>query len=98
MIDTTQLNNEEQNFLIWLLNHSNRPVPIVTSKTLSFQNRTFVENLLTHILDTYDYEDAKGRPDDWIGCIYRLNGMTASFTIKDSDISRIQRILQKWTE
>ena len=98
MIDTTQLNNEEQNFLIWLLNHSNRPVPIVTPKTLSFQNRTFVENLLTHILDTYDYEDAKGRPDDWIGCIYRLNGMTASFTINDSDISRIQGILKKWTE
>ncbi len=56
MIDTTQLNNEEQNFLIWLLNHSNRPVPIVTSKTLSFQNRTFVENLLNYLLDTRDEE------------------------------------------
>ena len=98
MIDTTQLNNEEQEFLIWLLNHSNRPVPIVTPQTLSFQNRTFVENLLTHILDTYDYEDAKGRPDDWIGCIYRLNGMTSSFSINDNNINMIQEILKKWTD
>ena len=56
MIDTTQLNNEEQEFLIWLLNHSNRPVPIVTPQTLSFQNRTFVENLLNYLLDTRDDE------------------------------------------
>ena len=62
MIDTTQLNNEEQEFLVYLLNTSNRPVPIVTRETLPFQNRTFVENLLTHILDTYDYEEAKGKP------------------------------------
>ena len=98
MIDTTQLNNEEQEFLIWLLNHSNRPVPIVTPQTLSFQNRTFVENLLTHILDTYDYEEAKGKPDDWIGCIYRLNGMTSSFSISDNNINMIQEILKKWTD
>ena len=56
MIDTTQLNNEEQEFLIWLLNHSNRPVPIVTPQTLSFQNRTFVENLLNYVVDTNDDE------------------------------------------
>ena len=98
MIDTTQLNNEEQEFLVYLLNTSNRPVPIVTLETLPFQNRTFVENLLTHILDTYDYEDAKGKPDDWIGCIYRLNGMTSSFSINDNNINMIQEILKKWTD
>ena len=98
MIDTTQLNNEEQEFLVYLLNTSNRPVPIVTLETLPFQNRTFVENLLTHILDTYDYEEAKGKPDDWIGCIYRLNGMTSSFSINDNNINMIQEILKKWTD
>ena len=56
MIDTTQLNNEEQEFLVYLLNTSNRPVPIVTPKTLSFQNRTFVENLLNYVVDTNDDE------------------------------------------
>ena len=56
MIDTTQLNNEEQEFLVYLLNTSNRPVPIVTLETLPFQNRTFVENLLNYLLDTRDNE------------------------------------------
>ena len=56
MIDTTQLNNEEQKFLIYLLNTSNRPVPIVTLETLPFQNRTFVENLLNYVVDTNDAE------------------------------------------
>ena len=56
MIDTTQLNNEEQEFLVYLLNTSNRPVPIVTRETLHFQNRTFVENLLNYLLDTRDDE------------------------------------------
>ena len=56
MIDTTQLNNEEQEFLVYLLNTSNRPVPIVTIETLPFQNRTFVENLLNYLLDTRDDE------------------------------------------
>ena len=56
MIDTTQLNNEEQEFLVYLLNTSNRPVPIVTLETLPFQNRTFVENLLNYLLDTRDDE------------------------------------------
>ena len=56
MIDTTQLNNEEQKFLIYLLNTSNRPVPIVTLETLPFQNRTFVENLLNYVVKTNDDE------------------------------------------
>ena len=56
MIDTTQLNNEEQEFLVYLLNTSNRPVPIVTLETLPFQNRTFVENLLNYVVDTNDNE------------------------------------------
>ena len=56
MIDTTQLNNEEQEFLVYLLNTSNRPVPIVTIETLPFQNRTFVENLLNYVVDTNDDE------------------------------------------
>ena len=56
MIDTTQLNNEEQEFLVYLLNTSNRPVPIVTLETLPFQNRTFVENLLNYVVDTNDDE------------------------------------------
>tara|TARA_B100000131_G_scaffold208390_1_gene200468 strand:- start:266 stop:496 length:231 start_codon:yes stop_codon:yes gene_type:complete len=56
MIDTTQLNNEEQEFLVYLLNTSNRPVPIVTRETLPFQNRTFVENLLNYVVDTNDDE------------------------------------------
>ena len=99
MIDTTQLNNDEINFLVYLCNTSqSRLVPIVTPENLPFQNRTFVENLLTHILDTYDYEEAKGKPDDWIGCIYRLNGMTSSFSINDNNINMIQEILKKWTD
>ena len=56
MIDTTQLNNEEQEFLVYLLNTSNRSVPIVTIETLPFQNRTFVENLLNYVVDTNDNE------------------------------------------
>ena len=56
MIDTTQLNNDEREFLVYLLNTSNRPVPIVTLETLPFQNRTFVENLLNYLLDTKDNE------------------------------------------
>ena len=56
MIDTTQLNNEEQEFLVYLLNTSNRPVPIVTLETLPFQNRTFVENLLNYVVKTNDDE------------------------------------------
>ena len=56
MIDTTQLNNEEQEFLVYLLNTSNRPVPIVTRETLPFQNRTFVENLLNYMVETNDDE------------------------------------------
>ena len=56
MIDTTQLNNEEQEFLVYLLNTSNRPVPIVTLETLPFQNRTFVENLLNYMVETNDDE------------------------------------------
>ena len=56
MIDTTQLNNEEQEFLVYLLNTSNRPVPIVTIETLPFQNRTFVENLLNYVVKTNDDE------------------------------------------
>ena len=56
MIDTTQLNNEEQEFLVYLLNTSNRPVPIVSLETLPFQNRTFVENLLNYMVETNDDE------------------------------------------
>ena len=57
MIDTTQLNNHEINFLVYLCNTSqNRLVPIVTTENLSFQNRTFVENLLNYLLDTRDDE------------------------------------------
>ena len=57
MIDTTQLNNDEINFLVYLCNTSqNRLVPIVTTENLSFQNRTFVENLLNYLLDTRDDE------------------------------------------
>ena len=56
MIDTTQLNNEEQEILVYLLNTSNRPVPIVTRETLPFQNRTFVENLLNYMVETNDDE------------------------------------------
>ena len=56
MIDTTQLNNEEQEFLVYLLNTSNRPVPIVTRETLPFQNRNFVENLLNYMVETNDDE------------------------------------------
>ena len=56
MIDTTHLNNEEQEFLVYLLNTSNRPVPIVTLETLPFQNRTFVENLLNYMVETNDDE------------------------------------------
>ena len=66
MIDTTQLNNEEQEFLVYLLNTSNRPVPIVTIETLPFQNRTFVENLLNYLLDTRDDE---GLTDDGVKLI-----------------------------
>ncbi len=57
MIDTTQLNNEEIKFLVYLCNTSqSRLVPIVTTENLSFQNRTFVENLLNYLLDTRDDE------------------------------------------
>ena len=63
MIDTTQLNNEEQKFLIYLLNTSNRAVPIVTTDNLPFQNRTFVEKLLNYLLDTRDDE---GLTDDGV--------------------------------
>ena len=57
MIDTTQLNNDEINFLVYLCNTSqSRLVPIVTTEYLSFQNRTFVENLLNYLLDTRDDE------------------------------------------
>ena len=57
MIDTTQLNNDEIKFLVYLCNTSqSRLVPIVTSENLSFQNRTFVENLLNYLLDTRDDE------------------------------------------
>ena len=57
MIDTTQLNNDEINFLVYLCNTSqSRLVPIVTTENLSFQNRTFVENLLNYLLDTRDDE------------------------------------------
>ena len=57
MIDTTQLNNDEINFLVYLCNTSqNRLVPIVTTENLSFQNRTFVENLLNYLLDRRDDE------------------------------------------
>ena len=57
MIDTTQLNNDEIKFLVYLCNTSqSRLVPIVTSENLSFQNRTFVENLLNYLLDTRDEE------------------------------------------
>ena len=66
MIDTTQLNNEEQEFLVYLLNTSNRPVPIVTRETLPFQNRTFVENLLNYLLDT---KDTEGLTDEGIKLI-----------------------------
>ena len=66
MIDTTQLNNEEQEFLVYLLNTSNRPVPIVTLETLPFQNRTFVENLLNYLLDT---KDTEGLTDEGIKLI-----------------------------
>ena len=97
MIDITQLNDTEQRLLIWLLNHSDRPVPITTIENLPFQDRTFVENLLKHFLDTFDYEDAKGRPDDWIGDVYRMNGMTSSFSINNKTIKLIRVILDKWT-
>ena len=57
MIDTTQLNNDEIKFLVYLCNTSqSRLVPIVTTENLSFQNRTFVENLLNYLLDTRDDE------------------------------------------
>ena len=57
MIDTTQLNKDEIKFLVYLCNTSqNRLVPIVTTENLSFQNRTFVENLLNYLLDTRDDE------------------------------------------
>ena len=57
MIDTTQLNNEEIKFLVNICNTSqSRLVPIVTTENLSFQNRTFVENLLNYLLDTRDDE------------------------------------------
>ena len=57
MIDTTQLNNDEINFLVYLCNTSqSRLVPIVTTENLSFQNRTFVENLLNYVVDTNDDE------------------------------------------
>ena len=104
MIDITQLNDIEQRLLIWLLNHSDRPVPITTIENLPFQDRTFVENLLKHFLDTFDYEDAKGRPtgnddpnDDWLGEVYRMNGMTSSFSINNKTIKLIRVILDKWT-
>ena len=67
MIDTTQLNNDEINFLVYLCNTSqNRLVPIVTTETLSFQNRTFVENLLNYLLDT---KDTEGLTDEGIKLI-----------------------------
>ena len=56
MIDTTQLNNDEIKFLVYLLNTSNRAVPIVTTKNLPFQNRTFVEDLLNYLIETNDDE------------------------------------------
>jgi len=57
MIDTTQLNDDEIKFLVYLCNTSqSRLVPIVTTENLSFQNRTFVENLLNYLLDTRDDE------------------------------------------
>ena len=57
MIDTTQLNNDEIKFLVYLCNTSqSRLVPIVTPENLPFQNRTFVENLLNYLLDTRDDE------------------------------------------
>ena len=56
MINTTQLNNDEKKFLVYLLNTSNRAVPIVTTDNLPFQNRTFVENLLNYVVDTNDNE------------------------------------------
>jgi len=67
MIDTTQLNNDEQKFLVYLLNTSNRSVPIVTLDTLPFQNRTFVENLLNYVLNTND--DTRLVTDDGIKMI-----------------------------
>ena len=67
MIDTTQLNIDEQKFLVYLLNTSNRSVPIVTLDTLSFQNRTFVENLLNYVLNTND--DMRLVTDDGIKMI-----------------------------
>ena len=93
MIDTTQLNDIEQKFLIWLLNHSNRPVPIVTPQNLSFQNRTFVENFLTHIVDTYG---KKGNPTEMH--FKARDGITETFKINSEGIKLIQRILSKWTE
>ena len=67
MIDTTQLNNDEINFLVYLCNTSqNRLVPIVTTENLSFQNRTFVENLLNYLLETRDDE---GLTDDGVKLI-----------------------------
>ena len=64
MIDTTQLNNDEIKFLVYLCNTSqSRLVPIVTTENLSFQNRTFVENLLNYLLDTRDDE---GLTDDGV--------------------------------
>ena len=56
MIDTTQLNNDEIKFHVYLLNTSNRAVPIVTTKNLPFQNRTFVEDLLNYLIETNDDE------------------------------------------
>ncbi len=57
MIETTQLNNEEIKFLVYLCNTSqSRLVPIVNPENLHFQNRTFVENLLNYLLDTRDDE------------------------------------------
>ena len=66
MIDTTQLNNDEIKFLVYLLNSTNRSVPIVTTENLSFQNRTFVENLLNYLLDT---KDTEGLTDEGIKLI-----------------------------
>jgi len=75
MIDTTQLNNDEIKFLVYLCNTSqSRLVPIVTSENLSFQNRTFVENLLNYLLDTRDDE---GLTDEGVKLI---QGILAKWT------------------
>ena len=70
MIDTTQLNNEEQKFLIYLLNSTNRSVPLVTTNNLPFQNRTFVKNLLNYVVKTNDDEGLI--TDDGIKMIQRI--------------------------